>query len=95
MKRKTKYLDFYKKCMKTGRIPSVDTRLTINGLCSCLGKDAMDLFTPTWWDCIRYQVSEDGYWAADQPNSGVLNELGFGPTRQTIVLFLAAMNNEL
>ena len=86
-----KYLEFYHKCMKTGRLPKT-------GLCYCFDhNEDIKLF---------YPPSDNGFWGYDGRNIPGLyfKEFGvspydlrfaFTPLRQNIVLFLAAMNNEL
>ena len=87
---KKKYLSFYKKCIKTGRMPHL-------GLCSnFLGDERLDLFEPTTKDLksLRKEGLSILYWGAGlppYPGSGT----SFTPLRQTIVLFMAAMNGEL
>jgi hypothetical protein len=84
-----KYLDFYKKCMKKGMPRDNWLNTPCEGLCESfiqndLGTDDLDLFEP-----IDYQYNSNvpAYWGG---------EIGiFTPLRQTVVLFLAAMNNEL
>lgn len=89
---KKKYLKFYYECMVSGLIPESRLDGYDNGLCGNLGKEAMSPFVPTMEDCNDYHVVGYGYWARDHEN---ISSLSFGPTRQNIVLFLAAMNNEL
>jgi hypothetical protein len=96
-----KYLKFYERCMKTGVLPEESIEgYTLysgsNGLCNSVDFDddnaAFHLFEPTHEEMILYRCPSRAYWAWD----GVgLNSSHFGPTRQNIVLFLAAMNNEL
>lgn len=98
-KKNKKHLDFYYKCMETGRLPGGD------GLCkeallgriseSLLSKiDPMNLcwqyrsnnYEELFGDiCLPYWGSDDSLWRRGQ----------FTPLRQTIVLLMAAMNNEL
>jgi hypothetical protein len=90
-----KYLDFYKKCMESGKIPHRHVDGNDGGLCGVLGSDTMDLFIPTHADCVEYNVSCYGYFASDNKYGSFFKRaLDFGPTRQNIILFLAAMNNE-
>jgi hypothetical protein len=96
--KKKKYLDFYKKCMKTGYMPKSSLNGMNNGLCGNFGEKVMEIFEPTIENCREYCVVSWGYWAADREL--VMDDpdywhTGFGPTRQNIILFLAAMNNEL
>ena len=88
-----KYLEYYHEAMKTGKLPGK------NGLCMDL--DLPRTITPTTED--RHQLSNEGfcsaYWGAGLPAElfmqGDRLETEFTPLRQTIVLFLAAMNDEL
>lgn len=77
-----KYLPFYKKCVESGMMPAP-------GLCWSLQWDAsIDLFRPkykSYWH----------YWATDQGDESFEGDKRFNPLRQNIVLFMAAMNNEL
>lgn len=87
-----KYLDFYKECIMSGRIPSMQRPQADGGLCGVFGTRIMYVFTPTNDDCDEYDVCTWSYFASDP---GWPRILGFGPTRQNIVLLLAAMNGEL
>lgn len=89
---KKKYLKFYNECMKSGHIPFKSSAGNVNGLCGNFGDKVMDIFRPTGKDCITYNVCPGGYWARDEWERQAID---FGPTRQNIVLFLAAMNGEL
>jgi hypothetical protein len=87
MKKQTKYLDFYKKCMKTGVLPE-------RGLCSCceIEDDMIKLFKPYEGFSLAYWgYNGDEYWWA----TSVYEKYAFTKFRQTIVLLMAAMNNEL
>lgn len=85
--------------------------LPYNGLCACaegylIDKEIFELVTPTDEDfkaLLRHgfiAVENGGYWGSGtllhnnetQPDERVL---AFSPLRQTIVLFMAALNNEL
>lgn len=97
--KKKKYLPLYYECMETGRLPLRDDLYDPNGLC-CVGsvnQKSLKLFTPTSQD--EKQLSLEGlcssWWASGLSVDS--SELGwsFTPLRQTIVLFLAAMNDEL
>jgi len=91
MKVKTPYLDFYYKCMKTGRLPN-------DGLCNYFGFFIGDNMT---FDLMRPHVSElentgeMGYWGMDGFKEEERNGYDFTPLRQNVVLFMAAMNGEL
>jgi hypothetical protein len=95
--RKKKYLDFYKKCMETGSMPKSSLNGMNNGLCGNFGEKVMEIFEPTIENCREYNVVSWGYWAADRKVDENPDYwcTGFGPTRQNIVLLLAAMNGEL
>lgn len=92
---KTPHLDFYKKCMLSGSLPCA-------GLCnniSWLDFITLELFEPTEND-RRVLIKENlrvTYWASGAKATDVsdLCLTGFTPLRQTIVLFMAAINNEL
>lgn len=96
MKRDKKHLSFYKKCMSDKTIPFA-------GLCGCstnrlLDRGLLDFMSPTSID--RVQLENEGlsraFWGSGLNNSSG-NRLIFEFTelRQTIVLFMAAINNEL
>lgn len=88
-----KYLQYYNRWMRTGRIDSD------NGMCySPVRSEALELFKPTYEDLPNLEVVH-GFWAYDgEPiSTGSPDDRAtlFTPLRQNIVLFLAAMNNEL
>jgi hypothetical protein len=94
MKRKNKdtpYLDFYEKCIRTGLIPYRKKDNNTGGLCGVFGDDVMEPFMPISENELDYNVSYGGYFGVD---IGLDRQLGFGPTRQNIVLFLSCMNEE-
>lgn len=83
-----KYLPLYKKWMKTGELP-------VSGLCSAFHGDRLfNLIDPengqmdTYWGYDGLQTQHT--WINDQDLA-----CKFTPFRQTIVLLMAAMNNEL
>lgn len=91
MKKKPYYLKKYKEWMKSRRLPEA-------GLCNNLYRDKMlRLFIPYYRE--KQRLKRDGYceifWAAGVPTDSDGEFRGFTTLRQTIVLFLAAMNNEL
>lgn len=87
MKKKTPHLDFYKHCIEFGRMP-------VAGLCISedIDSDNLMLFKPTKEE---FGVESYWYWWAYDGNVDNGRSFIFSPMRQTIVLFLAAMNNEL
>lgn len=94
-KRNKKHLEFYNRCMLSGNI------LPYGGLCECAELELIDesllmLFVPerrsdTIW--AAYWAYEFGIHDVNYNNKD--HCIGFTPLRQTIVLFMAAINNEL
>jgi hypothetical protein len=92
-KKAGKHLKFYKDCMSTGRLPDF-------GLCYSLGGRLLQLFTPTIEE--KFQLEDEGlcpiYWAygvSDDFKNDEERWHSFSSLRQTIVLLMAAINNEL
>jgi hypothetical protein len=89
-----KYLQFYIDCMERNE------RLPDYGLCNALGGTLLELFEPTASD--EKELIKEGlsalYWASGYPTDSKYDLQrwhSFTPLRQTIVLFMAAINNEL
>lgn len=91
------HLDFYYHCMASGEMP-------FEGLCICamngiIDPDLLYLFKPSDTDILELQNSEKCtiMWGSDLHKFDASKKCfsGFGPLRQTIVLFMAAINNEL
>lgn len=84
-KKTGKHLQFYMDCMSNGVMPE-------NGLCRCattnlISDDDLSLYFKP------YDFIENLYfWASGEKND---KQYVFTPLRQTIVLLLAAINNEL
>lgn len=96
-KTKTKYLKLYYEWMKTGRITDQIGAQGSGGLCNTeIQYEALKIFTPELGDSVVPGLMSS-YWASDSTNLADIqgNGYAFGPTRQNIVLLLAAMNNEL
>jgi hypothetical protein len=89
-----KYLKFYEDCAEIGFIPINTKNGVVGGLCGNFGNEVMSLFEPTPEDCREYNVCTWGFWGHDDWLD-IYWDTSFGPTRQNIVLFLAAMNGEL
>lgn len=94
---KKKHLEFYKHCMECGTLPlnSLNSINYYGGLCGCAD---MGMIDPALFDLFN-QFSGT-YWAYGQDTEvseydQYMNHLAFNPLRQTIVLFMAAINNEL
>lgn len=90
-----KHLDFYFKCMESGELPYA-------GLCYCaarrlISKKLLDIIEPSFEDDfnLRNEGLSFGYWSSGLLLNDSNKFFQFTPLRQTIVLFMAAMNNEL
>lgn len=98
-----KHLRFYKDCVKKQKIPTV-------GLCGCAHDGLIDisilsLLKPEKEDCenlfkerlIPFEQAPGSFWASGLSIDAedALRAYSFTPLRQTIVLFMAAINNEL
>lgn len=93
-----KHLDFYEKCVVNMKMPG-------DGLCICAndGDISADILTeyfePTQGE--RNHLIDQGlstwYWASGLNRRTNYSDIAytFTPLRQTIVLFMAAINNEL
>ena len=86
-----KLIELHKEWVQKGRISD-------GGLCVAVPKeyeDDLEMFSPTVYEQVGH--SEDGYWLAwwgrhkTETNSYRI----YNPFRQTIVLLICAMNNEL
>lgn len=96
-KKKTPYLNYYEKCMNLG------AKMPFGGLCMRFNNsETFDLFIPTEHEFNDLNDVEgcSTYWASGvkcSENGGqqLIECFGFTTLRQTIVLFCAAINNEL
>lgn len=91
-KKPGKYLKFYYKCMESGLLPNR------NGLCyEPILNQHLGFFKPDYEevDCLREEGYGVSYWGFGPKDSYLDIVHSFSPLRQTIVLFMAAMNNEL
>ena len=82
------YLEFYRRCLKNKKLPN-------RGLCGCISDPLLDFFSEAHPDFGR-----SWYWGYDgnhysEKGTGDEVHFAFTPLRQNIVLFMAAMNNEL
>lgn len=105
MKKDRKYLDFYESCMKTGQLPGCGLCETFTdyiedeeGWIDDEPDEIFELFTPTIDDIDR--LYDEGlcylYWASGLSERYTKKRYHeFTPLRQTIVLFMAAINGEL
>lgn len=89
-----KILDYYKQFSKTGELDQ-------SGLCLLLRDTPYNrelfLFKPTKedFDELCNDGLSKGWWASLLPNDSLEKMSAFTPMRQTILLFIAAMHNEL
>jgi hypothetical protein len=96
---KNKHLAYYEKCMESGTLQSFQGGIP-NGLCNdyFIDQEILRLFLPTLQDYEK--LEEQGlcgeYWASGLPvDTDLTIHSAFTPLRQTIVLFMAAINGEL
>lgn len=96
--KKYNYLTFWENCMNTGMLPIASGLCDEAGECSDnLDPKLLDLFRPTAYDnkWIVWEGNSLFAWGSGVPE-GHQDEWGvFTPLRQTIVLFMAAMNGDL
>lgn len=93
-----KNLDFYMQCIKVGEMP----HHSCGGLCPIARKGVIDsellgLFEPYRKDETELEKEglSKGWWASGLGINDLNKYDAFTPLRQTIVLFMAAINNEL
>lgn len=86
------HLQFYINCVTEVVMPNA-------GLCSCreLDQNLLSLFEPSIYELARLRETGFNYvwWASGSKYSSRNRVFKFRPLRQTIVLLMAAMNNEL
>lgn len=92
-----KHIDFYNKYIQTGMLPD-------QGLCCCalsgiIDRQLLKIMEPTDNDYkdLRAEEISTVYWACGLPANLDDHEKKwpFTPLRQTVILFMAAMNGEL
>jgi len=90
-----KLIDLYKEWMETGEMPEM-------GLCGCLSEtryaENLSLFAPTEEDdIVLYKERKPTiYWGSGEEMNGKTRLCyTFTPLRQTIVLLICAIHNEL
>lgn len=84
-----KLIDLYKEWMNSGK-------LTDSGLCFSVPKEYktfLELFKPLKTETVG--LYSFLYWASQDNDSGLIHFYDFNPLRQTIVLLICAMNDEL
>lgn len=91
-KKPGKYLQFYARCIKIGSLPDF-------GLCCSLKSELLYLFIPTEEDedILRSEGTSVLFWGSGMSSSSSDYKRwhSFTPLRQTVVLFMACLNNEL
>jgi hypothetical protein len=88
-----KHIDFYNKCMVDGRMPAYYDTPSQGGLCSMSEKGIIDKRLLNLFDD---NFSPFQYWGDGREDTLLADGAYlFTSLRQTIVLFMAAMNNEL
>jgi hypothetical protein len=92
------HLQFYMDCMKHGVMPKSGICINTVDCGGPLSQELLYLFTPTDDDRIRLAKKgyNTSYWAAGiitMDQDKIYDE--FTPLRQTIILFMAAINGEL
>ena len=93
--KKAKYLPLYYKWMETGRIKDAHNYGPSGGLCNTIiGHRTMKIFEPTDSDFIEYNI-HTLFWGHGGSSCDPKRVYSFSELRQTIVLLLAAMNDEL
>lgn len=91
-----RHLQFYMDCIQTGEVKDHGIG---SGLCACAGMGDIDeetlfLFEPNFENQMEDENSA-GWWGAGLPSDDPDRHYKFTPLRQTIVLFMAAINGEL
>ncbi len=87
------FLNFYKECVKEGKMPT-------QGMCKSFvrteGEPILDLFEPTFVECLE-SGHLGGHWGALEKNynNSFKRYYEFNEFRQTVILFCAAINDEL
>ena len=94
-KNKMKHMDYHNRCMQTGETIG-GYGLCHEALCGRIDPKTLELFEPTDEDkkWLIWEGKSVGYWGIDGPYDYMTYDK-FTPLRQTIVLFMAAMNGEL
>lgn len=96
---KGKHLAFYKECMETGELTYTGPG---SGLCQSardghIDQDLLRYFEPDADQVFILEAENlsNGWWASGLKRNDDEKYTAFTPLRQTIVLFMAAINGEL
>jgi hypothetical protein len=99
-----KHLNFFYKCIQTGRLPEnniKDKDIAATGLCGAaeagfISEKHLGVFNPTPEESkeLRIENVSEGWWGSGLHTDHEDKKMGFTPLRQTIVLFMAALNKE-
>ena len=105
---KTNHLEYYKECLETGLLKGQNIcgiYHSTNGLCNepYIDQELLELFRPDKEDIKTFKLRDDdigphGWWGVDDLPDNEKTEILeaiFSPLRQTIVLFIAAMKDQL
>ena len=105
---KKKHLQFYYDCMATGRLPFLNGSFSLKGglcqaaECFLIDGELLDLFQPSIDEVSKLENLHmaAGFWGSEMTIEEVFKNpddcyYAFTPLRQTVVLFMAAMNGEL
>lgn len=90
----TRLIDLYKEWMEKGRLPNGGLCVSLN----CEYEDSLKEYfypTPTEFKSLSHEGYEPTYWASGLPSDHKDEYCGFTPLRQTIVLLICAIHNEL
>jgi hypothetical protein len=93
-----KHLQFYKDCMKRGLLPKSGLCINTEDSGGPLSEELLHLFIPTEDELIK--LAEKGHSTSYWGSGVITNDYDilydeFSPLRQTIVLLMACLNNEL
>lgn len=98
-KKKTPHLDYYKRCMISGKLNDHNSIFDCSGLCEAadnklIMKKYLNIVEPTIENIrdLRGEGKSSTYWGSD---SYLYKTEEFTELRQTIILLMAALNNEL
>lgn len=104
-----KAIELYYDLMKTGKLQEnnglcseIDRRTNAEmEQEESMYEETLELFSPSPEDIEKFPEAFDrkgearGYWGSDEPYPSTDSDKEFGPTRQTILLFIAAIHEEI
>lgn len=95
MKKETPFLDFYKECMETGKLPDEGLCYSFNAIDRANNLGLFYELHPEYGSSWYWAYGEDYVWRGLTRAEEDVIMYTFTPLRQTIVLFCAAINGEL